>query len=685
IDDVWIINPTTVLNARYGLTAAEFPEKRLTEGTNLTSLGFSPALASLVNPKLSTVPKVEASPFTDLSNWSSGDGTNSYVSNDWVADLTKEKGSHNIRFGADARDLRSFGNRYPEAISPLLDFSTTYTQGPFDNSPSAPLGQQLAAMLMGIPGGSMVTPYTESYILQDDYLGLYVQDDYRITPKLTLNLGVRYELETPATEKYDRLNAGFNSTGPNALTAQALAKYAQSPIPGVPHFDPAGGLTFVGQNGIGNGPYPTTNEFMPRIGLAWHFTPNTVLRTGYGIYFGTDGVDTFTPSQIGFTQTTPIQASLNNGVTYVATLQNPFPNGLISPSGAGDGINTAFGQSLTYFDPNMKPPYSQRWSFGFERQLPGRFVVDASYIGDKVTHLPVNRSINNTPAQDLSTSATRDKTTINSLSAHFPSPLYRLNPIFGTTISRATALEPYPEFGSITVAQPIGNSTYNALQVQVERRFSQGFTLQAAYTHSKYMQETAFLNPTDPVPYRSISNMDVPNLFSMSGIWQLPVGQGRHFLSHLPAAANTIIGDWQLVGSEDHQSGVPLAWGDIIFTGNIQDIALPASQQSAQEWFNVNAGFNRKSSQQLEDNIRTFPLMLSGVRSQAFTGVNLALTRNFRVGEHVAMQFRAECYNVANHPVFSAPNTTPTSSAFGTVTSDISEPRAWQFALKLNF
>ncbi len=685
LDDVWVLSPTLVLNVRYGLTAAQFPEMRTTEGTNLTSLGFSSALASLVDPKLSTVPKVEVSPFTDLSTWSSGDGTNSYVSNDWVGDLTKQKGTHSIRFGADARFLRSFGNRYPESISPLLDFSNSYTRGPLDNSPAAPVGDQLAAMLMGIPGGEMVTPYTSSYILQNKYLGLYAQDDYRVKPKLTLNLGLRYELETPPTEKYNRLDAGFNFTAPNALTAQALANFAQNPVPGVPGFASAGGLTFVNQNDNGTSPYHTTNEFLPRIGLAWHITPNTVIRSGYGIYFASLGVATFAPSQTGFTQTTPIQASLNNGVTYVATLANPFPNGLIPALGAVGGINTAFGQSISFYNPNMKPPYSQRWSFGFQRELPGRFLLDASYIGDKVTHLSVTQSINNTPAQYLSTLPTRDQTTINYLSANFASPLNGLNPIFGTTLSRGSALEPFPEFGSLTVPEPIGNSSYNSLQLQLEKRFSQGYTVQAAYTHSKYMEETAFLNPTDPVPYRTISEMDRPNVFSVSGVLELPVGRGRHFLHELTGPVNAIIGNWQLSGSEVHQSGAPLSWGNIIFTGNIQDISLPANKQSAEEWFNVNAGFNTNSKQQLSDNIRTFPLMFSGIRAMGQTEFNFSLSKNYHVGEHLAVQFRADAFNAFNHPVFSAPNTSPTSSSFGRITSDQSQPREWQLALKLIF
>ena len=685
LDDVWVVNPTLVFNFRYGLTAAEFPEVRGTEGTNLTSLGFSPQLAGLVDPSLSTVPRVTVSPFSTLSNWSSGDGTNTYVSHDWVADATKLAGTQTLRFGADVRLLRSFGNRYAAAISPDLNFSSTYTQGPFDNSAAAPVGDQLAAMLMGVPGGSMTTPYTNSYALQNKYLGLYIQDDYKITPKLTLNIGLRYELETPAVERYDRLNAGFDFTTPNALTAQAEANFAKNPVPGVTDFSPTGGLTFVNQNGIGRSPYHTTNEFLPRIGLAWQITPKTVLRTGYGIYFASLGVATFTPFQTGFTQTTPIQASLNNGVSYVANLTNPFPNGLIPPSGASGGINTGFTQAISFYDPSMNPPYSQRWSFGIERYLPGDFLLDVSYVGNRVTHLAVNQSVNNTPAQYLSTSPRRDQQTINYLTASFPNPFFGLNPLYPATISRGTLLEPFPEYGALTVPEPIGYSWYHALQVRVERRLSKGYSVQASYTHSKYMQATEFLNPTDTVPYRTLSDMDRPNVYAGSALWELPVGRNRQFLSNLPGMVNAVIGEWQLDGDIVHQSGAPLAWGDIIFNGDIHNIPLPADQQSADEWINVNAGFNRVASQQLANNIRTFPLRFSGIRAQGQTIANFSLIRNYHVAERLSAQFRAEVYNVANHPVFAAPNTTPSSSAFGTVTSDVSEPREWQFALKLIF
>jgi len=279
-------------------------------------------------------------------------------------------------------------------------------------------------------------------------------------------------------------------------------------------------LTFVNNGGS---PFNTNHgEWLPRIGFAWEVAPETVLRGGYGIFFGSLGVTSFSPVQTGFTQNTPIQASNDNGQTYIATLTNPFPTGLIAPTGASAGLATSLGQSLTFFNSAYKPPYSQRWSFGVQRTLPGQFLLDASYIGDRVTHLQVSQNINNTPAQYLSTSPFRDQNAINFLTASFPNPFFGLNSVYGSTISRATLLEPYPEFGSITAKEPIGYSWYHSLQMKVEKRLSYGFTVQVGYTHSKYMEAIEFLNPNDTVPYRSISTMDRPNVFTVTALWEFP-------------------------------------------------------------------------------------------------------------------------------------------------------------------
>jgi hypothetical protein len=685
LDDVAALSPSLVLNFRYGLTAAEFPERRGTQGTNLTSLGFAPAFASLFESHLSTVPRVSVSPLTTLSNWSLGDGNTSGVTHNLVANVTKLKGSHSIAFGADFRLERTYAERFPAGISPDLSFSTSYTNGPLDNSPSAPVGQAIAALIMGIPGGSVTIPGTNNYAVQDKYFGFYVQDDFKVTPKLTLNLGLRYEYEWPVTEKFNRLVAVFAGNTANPIASQAIANYAKNPITELPPsaFNVPGGLTFVGSSGS---PYSgNSGELLPRIGLAWQVAPQTVIRGGYGIYFGSLGVTSFSPVQTGFTQTSPIQASLDNGQTYIATLTNPLPHGLIAPSGASGGLATALGQSLTFFNPVTKPPYSQRWSIGVQRTLPEQFLLDASYVGDRVTHLTIGQSINNTPAGYLSTSPFRDQTTINYLTQTFPSPFYGLNSVYGSTISRATLLEPYPEFGSITAEEPIGYSWYHSLQVKLEKRLSHGYTLQVAYTHSKYMQATQFLNNTDTVPYRSISNMDRPNVFTITGLWELPYGHGRHFGARAPEPVNFILGEWQIGMVEVHQSGAPLSWGNIIFIGDIKNIQLPDSQQKVRRWFNTGAGFNTNSSQQLANNIRTFPLYLSGVRADGATGWNFSLIRNYHIRERIEMRFRAEVFNSLNHTVFAAPNTSPTSSTFGMVTSSASEPRSIDFALHLVF
>ncbi len=688
LDDVIVLNASMVLNLRYGLTSADFPERRVTQGTDLATVGFAPGLTSLLDPKTSTIPRVAVSGFATLSNWSDGDGSNTALTHDWVADLTKLKGNQTFRLGADFRLLRTFANRTQTTISPDLSFANTYTKGPLDNATAAPLGQELAALLLGIPGGSMTQNPTSSYAAQDKYFGVYFQDDIKLSNKLTLNLGIRYEKEWPVTERFDRLVGAFDTSASSPIAAQAIANYARNPIPELAPaaFAVKGGLTFVNQNGSSRSPYNGNNgDWLPRSGLAWQLTPRTVIRTGYGVYFGTIGVDTFIPIQSGFSQSTPIQATLDSGVTYIATLANPLPGGLLPALGAKGGLSTNLGQSISSADPSFRSPYSQRWSFGVQRFLPGKFLLDVTYVGNRSTHLAVTQQINSTPAQYLSKLPTRDQTTVNFLTAQSASPFSGLSSVYSSQISRAALLVPYPEFGAIAVQKSNGYSWYHSLQVRTEKRFSKGYTLQAGYTYSKFMQATEFQNASDPVPYRVISDSDRPHVFTLSGVWEIPYGQGRHFGSSLPKPVNFILGGWQTNGTIVRQSGAPLGFGNALFVGDIHNIPLPKGQRSPDAWFNVNAGFNKVTAQQLANNIQTFPTRFSGVRSDGQSTWNFSLLRNYKMGEHVTAQFRAEMYNAMNHPSFDVPNTSPANSSFGAVTAVVSEPRNWQFALKLMF
>ena len=687
LDDVLVLRPTLVLNLRYGLSNTEFPQWRISRGYDLASLGFSPALTNLVDKNLATIPNVVISGFTALSEFENpGDGTNTALTHSLAANFTKLQGTHSLKFGVDARLERGYGNRYPYDISPRLEYSNSYMRGPLDNSTAAPLGQELAAMLVGVPAGYMNR--SASSVVQDVFTGFYLQDDYKLTPKLTVNLGLRYELETAITEKHDRMAAGFDFNSSNPIEAAAKANYAKNPMP---DFSPdafrvLGGLTWVNQAGRGRSPYSTqTNMWMPRIGLAYLLTPKTTVRAGYGMFYDTLGVNSFLPIQTGFSQQTPIQASLDSGLTYRANNANPFPTGLIQPLGPAGGLTTNLNQSITFFNPNLTHPYVQRWSAGFQRLLPANFLLEASYVGNRSTRLGVTRNYNNTPARYLSTKPYRDQQTIDFLSQSFPNPFRGLDPTYGANISRSSLLRPYPEFGSISATEPIGYGWYHSLQMQAEKRFSQGYTFQFGYTFSKLMEAISFLNSTDPLPYRSISSNDRPHRLTMSGIWEIPVGRGRKFGSAMWAPLNFIAGGWQFGGTVIRQAGAPLSFGDIIFNGDIKNIVLPKGERSADRWFNINAGFNRISSEQRASDIRTFPLMLSGARTDGQASWDLTILKEFSVKERLKWQFRAEAYNALNHTNLSKPNTSPTNSSFGMITGTDGDARNWQFALKLRF
>ena len=355
------------------------------------------------------------------------------------------------------------------------------------------------------------------------------------------------------------------------------------------------------------------------------------------------------------------------------------------PRGLASGLATALGQSLSFFNPNQKPPYSQRWSLGVQRTLPQQFLLDVSYIGNRVTHLAVSQSINNTPAQYLSTSPVRDQTTINFLTASFPNPFFGLNSVYGSTISRATLLEPYPEFGSISVKEPIGYSWYHSLQVKLEKRLSHGYTVQVGYTHSKYMQATEFLN--------SRTRFRIEPSRTWTGPMYLPLpGCGRFHT----AAAATLEAKCPRPSTPSLETGSSVWWkftnrahrcrGEIIFSPAIsRTSSFPTASKPWLVGLTPEAGFNKNSSQQLANNIRTFPIRFSGIRADGATGWNFSLIRNYHIRERLQMQFQAEAFNALNHPVFAAPNTTPTSSAFGTVTNSASEPRSIDFSLKVVF
>ncbi len=686
LDDVHVFSPTFLVNVRYGLAAQEFPERRVSSGFDLTTLGFSQNLVNqLADKSKATIPRVGAGSLTRLSEWEQGDGVTSSISHNLVSNFTWMRGNHTIRFGPEYTVFREFRNRYQTDIAPDFSFDSVWGRGPLDNSSAPPVGAELVSLLLGLPNGTMTR--SGSYAEQDTFLAIYVQDDFKITRKLTLNLGFRLEHETPITERFNRAVTQFDPASANPIEAAAIAKYALKPMPELPvsQFKVKGGVTFAG---VGGNPREYWSQpaltLLPRIGFAYQADSKTVVRAAYGIFYGSIGILRTNSVQSGFSRSTTIRPSNDNGLTFNAFLQDPLPTGLLPILGASAGLEATLGQGTTFFAKDRKPPYAQRWTIGLQRQLPMGHVIEAAYVGNRSTRIGVTRDLSFTPAQYFSTSPVRDQKTIDFLTANFTSPYFGLNPQFtSSSISRQQLLTQYPHFSNVRWDDPVGYSWYHSLQTRMEKRFSKGYTLQMAYTWSKAMEATTFMNSFDPMPYESLAGIDRTHRLTGSGIWELPFGRKRHFGANWHPVLNFFGGGWQLGGVYQFQSGQPIDWGNINFFGNPDDVPLPVGERSADRWFNT-APFNRVSNFQLDRNVRRFPYRFNNLRYDTQRRWDFSLSKEFRIHESLAMRFRADTFNAFNQVVLKSPSANPTSSSFGTITGQ-EPPRSWQFGLRMVF
>ena len=675
-DNVLTPRSDLVVDLRFGYMRNNYRDTRASAGMDLKPLGLSSSLLGQIDQSLATLPVMAITGYdtvgSDAGQWTR---TNLYYMNGSVA---HNRGSHSLKLGGEVRihqrNPANYGN-----VSPSYSFGTTWTTGPFDNSPAGPIGQGLASFLLGLPtSGGIDRNATPA--LQDKFFGVFVQDDWKISPRLTIGLGLRYEIELPTTERYNRYNRGYDFNTPNPIQAAAQANYAQNPINEVPvgSFKTTGGLQFAGLNGVSRGYWNTnTKNFLPRIGLVYQLNAKTVVRSGYGIYFETLGPDRYTPPMAGFSYRTALNPSLDRGVTFIANTADPFPSGVIPPPGSALGLNTFLGNSISFFSPDIRQGYVQRWSLNVQHELPSRMLVEVGYVGNRATRLPVGQSLDYTPRQYLSTSPVRDQATINYLSAAVPNPFYGMpefagSSLQGQTVSRSQLMLPYPQFSGLGTTLDYGFTWYHAMQVRVEKRFTRGFTVQANYTWSKFMQALGKLNSSDPYSEHVVSGTDRPQRLVVSGIYDLPFGKGKPWLTSAPGWVNQIVGEWSVQGIYQAQSGPAIGFGNIIFTGDLGNIVLPRSERTVERWFNTDAGFVKSSSQQLASNIRTFPSRLTGLRADGYNNWDLSLLKNFSITEKLKFQLRAEAQDALNHAMFASPNNSPTSSLFGQVTSTVS-------------
>ncbi len=719
LDHVWVANSSTILNIRGGIT--RFKQDRFALAAtdfDIRNMGFSQLALSQFTAN--TLPQI------NITNFSSPvEPTGFLISTplwSFQPTLTKILGGHSMRFGYDYRVYQE--NRQDQAFQAgQFNFTNDWTRAT-DQNPSLSVehlqGQALAALLLGQPTSGNL-PILASRAATAKYHGFFFQDDWKVTPKLTINLGLRYELDLGTTERYNRIIRTYDTTVTNPAEAAARANYARSPIPELrpEDFRLRGGLRFAepGERGAFRA---DRNNFQPRLGAAYQLNSKTAIRGGWAMFmvpFVLDGLN-----QNGFNRNTPIVASPDVGLTFIGNLANPFPGGLVAE--ADRGLTSLLGQNVgTIIPTNRRNGMLQRWEVSIQRELPGRWLAELTYMGNYGYDLLVGVDANPVFRQFQSTSPVRDQALINQLDTPVANPFRGVAGFEGTNLGTATQiarrqlLRPYPHLTGITEERYNGSSSYHAAQVRFERRFSQGYTILGSYAWSKYLERVSLLNPTDPDYEKRLNESDAPHRFVLSGIWELPFGKGRRWGSNWGRGRELLFGGFQIQSIYQYQGGTPLTIGNIYFNGNFRDIQpqITSSRIGALGTTNVNDNvfgvdlrqtgfyFNDASVQvngqpdytrqrndpriNLGDNIRTLPSRTSSYRNQPINLIDISVIKNFAFTDRVKLQFRAEAINAANKFLFNGPVLNPRDVNFGRVTNTatIQLPREFQLGLRLVF
>ncbi len=712
VDEVYTLSSRTVLDIRGNFTRMYEAHGVPSAGFDPTQLGFPSYIAS--NSEALQLPVASLSTYETLG----ANGANKLPSQSLqlFGDVITIRGNHTLKIGGDARQYRLNVIQYGNSTG-TFSFGNTYVRASSSASSTVAQGQDLASFLLGLPtsGSYDLNTYSSFYSY---YFAPFIQDDWRVTRTLTVNLGLRWDFETPYTEKYGRTVNGFDVTATNPLAAAAAANYAQNPIAQIPgSLIVPGGLTFASP-GNGAAYNVTSHPLSPRLGFAWSpgaLHGKTVFRGGFGMFvepitianLSVNGAYSTNPiiNQEGFSQTTSFTVPGSGVVTPQVTLGNPFPGGLARPVGAANGLATYAGQSVSFLDPNMQNPYSLRWDFNIQQTLSPNTMLEIAYIGNHGLHIPVSvTQLNGIPRQYLSTLPVRDNAVNTALSASVPNPFAGLNTSQNTaTTSVAQLLARFPEFpvgdssggwnggtGVLEDNLTEGRSYFEALAVRMEKRLSKGLLITGNYMLSKLIEADTWLNDSDPTMEKRISPFDHTHHFVLASSYEIPVGKGRA-LDLRSRWANFVIGGWSLNGIYSFQTGAPVTWvngsttspGDYVYFGGPGQLQVDARQTNGPAF--STSLFATSSSQTFAYHIRTFSTTFPNVRQDGINQLDASLLKRFNVSERAYLQLRLEAFNVLNHPTFAAPNTTATNAGFGLITSQANRPRQLQLGARFVF
>jgi hypothetical protein len=560
---------------------------------------------------------------------------------------------------------------------------------------------------VGVPNSGTIQ-HTFDIASASSYFGIYAQDDWRISRKLTLNLGLRWDLDTPHTERYNRLSY-FDIGAPSPIA---------NTVPGYP--DLHGTMRFVTPDHRRQVPMDT-NNWGPRVGFAYKVNNKTVFRGAYAMMYSPSVVQAAGTSGSsgtqGFQSSTPMLVSTDN-TAILATLSNPFPNGFNLPLGAVEGPTSGSRTQLGLdigesFFANYVNPVVQQWNANLQRELPGGWIVEAGYLGSKGNHLPdgegtlqynqLRPEILNTPERDRLVPNSANLITnpfagiITNSSSNLRLP----------TVQYGQLRRPYPQYTSVgAFRKPMGNSLYHSFTLRAEKRFSRGLSTLISYTAGKLIddvsQQVTFLGAAasnakqdfyNRRAERSVSSQDVSQRLVISGNWDLPFGRQRRIGKGMPAAVDYVLGGWQVNGIVTMQTGTPIQIGNgqnalNIFSANQRASATgvdpyvggPVSERLTR-YFNQTAFV--QSGQFVMGSLGRF---LPNVRGIGQNNIDASLFKNFRFKERLTAQFRGEVFNLVNHPYWNNPGTTVNDLAsFGIITTKGDQRRIMQVGLKLIF
>ena len=686
LNNLLTINPTTVLAVRYGFNRFPNYSYDVSQGFDLSSLGFPSNYVNSVPRSLSQFPYISMSNLYSLGV----DDNNSYyvhASDNFSIMLSKFKGKHSLKFGFDYRKIKTAGNDANDAAGTYA-FNGIFTKSTPTSAGTG--GADLADLLLGYPSSGAV--YTSTKLTQfADYYGAYVQDDFRILPKLTLNIGLRWEHETGLQEIHNGILVNFDGSATNPLSANVTGIVPM----GIPEYAGTHGKTSAGN--------PYTNKWGPRFGFAYQLDAKTVVRGGYGIFWAPQFAIGAPIATVGYNQTNTYVASTNNYQTPANSLSNPFPNGILQPAGMSAGSLTGIGQSISLVDPHARSPYVQQFSFDVQRELPFGIVTEVGFIGSKSSHLALGAPAINEDAlypQLLSLGSALTQSVAN------PFYLHGGTGVIGTpTVQASQLLLPYPAYGAVNLLFSDNNKArYDSLVVKAQKSYGNGLSLLSTFTWSRNWDESSGSpgntlnagnkgpqNPYNMAAEYAFSNIDSPFRWATSISYELPVGKGRMFFNG-GGIKDYFIGGWAFNAVSIFQTGFPL---QITQSTNYNSAFGYASQRpNATGISPVTAG---SLEQRLSDYINpaafsTAPVFTFGnlgrtidMRGPGQVNWDMSMFKNVSIKETLKAQFRCEALNAMNTPLFYAPNTSFLSSTFGRITSQANFSRQLQLALRFTF